>query len=192
MRFRFDFTLTEQDYLQFYTFHTMYARHGRKRYVTFRWILTIIPLIMVIITAGTDGRLSWEMLLRALPFLAMAAAFYFGYKPITKLNIRSIIKRQKKKEALPFAPKVGLWFYEDRFIEVTPDGKTSNKYGNVYAMYAQGRQMLYIYVNPQQAYLLPFTQFTSPARYEEFVRFIEMKTGNTVQECKALPYPKSK
>ncbi len=192
MRFRFDFTLTEQDYLQFYLFHTMYSRHGRKRFVTFRWILTIIPLILVIVTAGTDGRMSWEMVLRALPFLLMAAAFYFGYKPITKFSVKQSIKRQKKKGDLPFAPKVGLWFYEDRFIEATPEGKTSNKYSKVFAMYTQGQQMMYIYTDPLQAYLLPFNQFTSIERYEEFVRFIEMKTGATMQTCKTMPVPKQK
>lgn len=190
MRFRFDFTLTEQDYLQFYLFHTMHSRHGRKRFVVMRWILTIIPLIWMIATAGSNARMSWEMVLRALPFLLTSVAFYFGYKPISKFSAKQSLKRQKKKGDLPFAPKVGLWFYEDRFIEVTPEGKTTQKYSNVFAICAQGQQMLYIYTSPLQAYLLPFNQFTSIERYEEFLRFIEMKTGITVQQYKAMPVPK--
>lgn len=184
MRFRFDYTLSEQDYLDFYLFHVLFSRHGRKRFTIFRWVLTIIPLILVLVTANGSGRLSWDMVLRALPFLLLAAAFYFGYKPITKLSVKQSVKRTKKKGDLPFASKVGLWFYDDRFIEVTPGEKTNNRYGDVYAIYAHNSKTLYIYNDAMQAYIMPRSVFATQERYEEFLRFIELKTGKTVIESR--------
>ena len=69
-------------------------------------------------------------------------------------------------------------YYEDVFIETTPDNRTEQKYSAIERISVVDNKVVYIHVNNIMSYILPFSCFESNEQYNEFFKFIKTKCSN--------------
>ena len=70
--------------------------------------------------------------------------------------------------AIHYSPSSVIEFYEDVFIETTPDNKTEQKYSAIERISVVDNKVVYIHVNNIMSYILPFSCFESKEQYNEF------------------------
>ena len=69
-------------------------------------------------------------------------------------------------------------FYDESFIEITPDNKSEQKYSTVERVSVIEDKVIYIHVNNVMSYILPLSCFDSKEQYNAFLDFIRTKCAN--------------
>ena len=77
-----------------------------------------------------------------------------------------------------YSPSSVIEFYEDSFVETTPDNKTEQRYASIERISIVDNKMIYIHVNNIMAYILPLSCFETKEQYDEFFEFIKTKCFN--------------
>lgn len=75
-------------------------------------------------------------------------------------------------------PESVIEFWEERFIETTPDNKTEQKYSAIERVSIVDNKMIYIHINSLMSYMLPLTCFESKEQYYNFIHFINAKCAH--------------
>lgn len=175
MEFKFHFSLSEQDYIDFNMFHTFASKTGKKQYQRIRWLTAGIFLLtgffyLLLYGFNSDG-------LTYLCVFALAAVFAFL---IAKPSLRASVKRQvkflKKQGKLPFSSEASMTFTENCFTEQTDTNKSEYSYSILCDVYLVNDRMLYLYMDTVRAFLLPVAAFKSKAQFDSFMEFIRGKT----------------
>lgn len=178
MLYRFDVNLTEQDYYEFNRFHIFTSHYGKKQFEKSRILISVIPLILLILRFGSYVLSSFavENLVVCIVYILLSVFIFFISKPLVWFVSKLQIKQMKKQGKLPFSPASTLEFYDDCFMEITPDNKTESKYSLVDSIYIVNGKMIYIFTNSVLAYILPIAAFASSEQYNSFMDFITKKT----------------
>ena len=74
-----------------------------------------------------------------------------------------------------YSPISTIEFFEESFIETTPDNKTETKYSSVERVIIVGNKVIYIHVSNVMAYIIPTACIQSQEEYESFVAFLQEK-----------------
>ncbi|MBR4845922.1 MAG: hypothetical protein IKU98_05835, partial [Bacteroidaceae bacterium] len=74
-----------------------------------------------------------------------------------------------------YSPLSVIEFYEDVFIETTPENKTEQKYTAIERVSVVDNKVVYIHVNNIMSYILPVSRFESKKQYDEVFEFINTK-----------------
>ena len=74
-----------------------------------------------------------------------------------------------------YSPIADMEFYEETFIETTPDNKTERKYSAIERVSVVDDKIIYIHVNNIMSYILPFSSFESKEQFDAFLAFIKTK-----------------
>ena len=167
--------LNDKDYLDFNSFHLFKSAYGRKIYNRLRIFTLVIPFICWLLgfTLHSFSEDYFTMLIVLIPLVLI---LFFTIKPIlnfiTKMQFRTMIKNGKK----PYSAEATMEFSDEKIIETTEDNRTELKYSAVDSVYVVKGEMIYIYVNVNQAYLIPYASFENKNQFIGFIEFISEKT----------------
>ena len=94
------------------------------------------------------------------------------------MSLKRQIKSLKKSGKMGYSPESVAEFYDDCFVETTPDNKVEHKYSAVERISIVDNKVVYVHINNVMAYILPFSCFKSEEQYGNFLTFIKTKCAN--------------
>lgn len=174
MNFRFQVTLSQKDYIDFNAFIHTRSPRGKRQTLFFRIVIAAVVLIYALIFL-IHGNFSPDSFLGIIPMLIALALLQIFLGRILLLINRISVPATLKSEKNLYSPVSVLEFYDDRFVEITDDGKTELYYSAVESVSVVDGKMICFHSNPLIAYLLPISCFESKERYDEFLGFIRTK-----------------
>ena len=77
-----------------------------------------------------------------------------------------------------YSPVSEMEFYDESFVEITPDNKTERKYSAIERVSVISDKVVYIHVNNVMSYILPLSCFESKEQYNNFLDFVRSKCAN--------------
>ena len=77
-----------------------------------------------------------------------------------------------------YYPVSEMEFYDESFMEITPDNKTEQKYSAIERVSVITDKVVYIHVNNVMSYILPLSCFESKEQYNNFLDFVRSKCTN--------------
>ena len=77
-----------------------------------------------------------------------------------------------------YSPVSEMEFYDECFVEITPDNKTEQKYSAIERVSVITDKVVYIHVNNVMSYILPLSCFESKEQYNNFLDFVRSKCAN--------------
>ena len=77
-----------------------------------------------------------------------------------------------------YSPVSEIEFYDESFVEITPDNKTEQKYSAIERVSVVTDKVVYIHVNNVMSYILPLSCFESKEQYNNFLYFVRSKCAN--------------
>ena len=179
MLYSFDINLTEQDHYDFNKFYLLKTHYGKKQTSGARILVTIIPLVWWLAICLLNG-FNKENLALVIIFALLSTGFCFLSDRVVWTVTKAQLKKLYKTGRPPYTPVSTLEFYENCFIEKTPDNKIESNYILVDSVYIANGKMIYIFVNSVLAYMIPVSAFESDAQYNEFFKFLIQKTGKEI------------
>ncbi len=174
MHYKFDITLTDNDYLEYNLFHQLRSPYGKKAVKSIRLLLLgIFAVIMLISLYG--GGFSSSSFINVIPIAAIFILIQIFLNKILLHTLKSHIKMLKKTGKMGYSPKAVMEFYDEAFVEITPDEKTERKYTAIERISIVENKVVYIHINNVMAYILPMHAFESLEQYYFFMSFIKTK-----------------
>lgn len=174
MKFQFNVSVNDQDYLEYNTFCMSRAPYGKKQFKNFRVSLTVIFAIAFLVTLFNGG-ISLESALGTIPLIVIFALFQIFFEKIFAWSLKAQIKNLKKHGKAAYSMESVMEFYEDYFIEITPENKSEVKYSAIERVSVVDNKMIYFHFNNILSYMLPLASFESKEQYENFLEFIKTK-----------------
>ena len=174
MKFKFNITLNEKDYLDYNVFSITKSPYGKKQMKSFRFTIGLVFAVVVLMCLY-GGSFSLSAFLSVIPTLIFAVLFQIFMPNIMAFSVRWAIKKQKTSGKMGFAPISTLEFDDEVFIETTPDNKTETKYPTIERISIVNKKVMYIHVNNVASYILPLSCFETKEQYDEFIKFIGSK-----------------
>lgn len=166
--FKFDVNITEQDYNKFILFHSVESKYA-KRAIRFARIWAFIAfLIMSAIVILNNREVGWGLLLAVIPIAVILFLLSLLIKPFNKLGNR--LKGRKY-----YSPVSTVEFNDDYISETTPETKLRFKYPAMDSAYVVSNDVVYIYRNYRQAFIIPRASFESQEQWDSFMEFIKGK-----------------
>ncbi len=174
MKFRFNVNINNQDYLDFNKFIMFRSYYGKKQITSFRITVAIIIAIFILAFLFVNG-FSKESFLNVIPLvLVMIFVMIFTTKFIS-WTFKFTIKSFEKNGKLAYSPESVIEFYDEVFVETTPENKTENKYFAIERISIVDEKIIYFHINRAMSYFLPLSSFESKEQYNEFLEFIKTK-----------------
>lgn len=175
MLFQFSITVTEEEYCAFNQFWLTRSPYGQKQ-KRLLYIVPIVAMVFVLMVYVVGGGFTLSSFLNALPFCLMMGLFLLLVNPLLRLVSKHNIKQLLKNGKQPFNPSSVMEFYDDHFVEMTPENRTERGYMAIDQVSVVENTAVYLHINSLQAYIIPLYAFRSQAEYESFLAFIRQKT----------------
>ena len=177
MKFQFNVNINEEDYLDYNKFWMLRSHYGKKQMSTFRIIVAVIIGLIIFISLY-GGNFTFDSFIGIIPMAILLVLYELLLSPLFVLFLKCHLKSLKKKGKMGYSPSSVVEFYEDVFIETTPENKTEQKYLSIERVSVVDNKVVYIHVNNIMSYILPFSCFESNEQYNEFLEFIKTKCSN--------------
>lgn len=177
MKFQFNINTNDQDYLDYNKFQMLRSHYGKKQMTTFRVAFAVIVGVYILVLLY-GGNFSFDSFIEIIPMATVLIIFELFLSPLFVLFLRCHLNSLKKKGKMGYSPLSVIEFYEDVFIETTPENKTEQKYTAIERVSVVDNKVVYIHVNNIMSYILPFSCFESKEQYNEFFEFIKTKCSN--------------
>lgn len=177
MKFRFNVNIDDRDYSDYNKFWLIRSPYGKKQIKTFRITIAVLCAIFILISLFCGG-FSLESILAIIPLiiiLLLAQIFLTGF---LSWALKAQIKALKKSGKMGYSPESVIEFYEECFVETTPENKTEHKYSAIERISVVDNKMIYIHVNNVMSYMLPISCFETKEQYNSFFEFIKTKCAN--------------
>lgn len=179
MEYRFDITLTEEDYIAYNQFHAFESPQGKKQMKRSRLLLVGITAVLIVSLGLHMGRNTVFAFYTAAMVLYLVVYLLF-YKKIVMFFLKRHIKRTKKQGKLPYEPVVTMEFYADHFVEIAPSSRTEQRYSSIERIYVVPDQFVLLYLNTITAGILPISQLRQQVELEDFLAFLSEKCPTAV------------
>jgi len=177
VKFSFNVNLSDSDYFEYNKFWLIRSPYGKKQITLIRVLVSLITAVLFFISLFGGG-FTLDALMGTIPLLIFLLLFQVFLNTFVALLIKLQMKLLKKKGKMGYSPSSVIEFYEDCFVETTPENKTEQKYSAVERISIVGNKM-YIHVNNVMCYILPFTCFETKGNFEDFLSFIKTKCNKT-------------
>jgi len=177
MYFKFNVNLTDKDYLDYNTFWLLKSPYGKKQIISYRIIIAVLFGI-VCLASLFGGGFSADAFVRIIPYVIILILIQIFLNTFFSWTLKGQLNSLKKKGKMGFSPVCEMEFYEEGFIEITPDNTTRQKYSAVERVSIITDKIIYIHVNNVMSYLLPLSCFNSKQQYDDFLAFLKTKCGN--------------
>ena len=177
MKFQFNVNVNDQDYLDYNTFWMIRSPYGKKQIKTFRIIIAVLFAIFISISLFSGG-FSLESIFCVIPMVIVISLTQIFLTRFFSWSLKGHIKTLKKSGKMGYSPESVIEFYEESFVETTPENKTEHKYSAIERISVVDNKMIYIHVNNVMSYMLPLSSFESKEQYDSFFDFIKTKCAN--------------
>ena len=177
MHFKFHINLNDNDYLNYNTFWTIKSPYGRKQMLSFRITIAIL-FVAISLLFLFRGKFSADAWIGIIPYVVLLVLFELLLNPLFCLILKGKIKSLKTKGKMGYSPVSEIEFYDESFIEITPDNKTEQKYSAIERVSVITDKVVYIHVNNVMSYILPLPCFESKEQYDGFLNFMKSKCSN--------------
>lgn len=174
MKFQFTVNLTDEDYLDYNLFWQFKSPYGKKQVIELRILLAIIVGLLAFV-ALLEGDFTQEAFLDCIPYAIALVLLEIFFKRIFLWIFKGYIKSLNKKGKKGYSPFSTMEFYDDVFVEVTPENKTEAKYSAIERVSIVDCKVIYLHANNLLAYILPLSSFETRAQYDDFIQFIKTK-----------------
>ena len=174
MHFKFNISLNDKDYLDYNIFCTTKSPYGKKQMQTFRVLIAVIYAFVSFLSLLARG-FSADAWIGIIPYIILLILFELLLKPFLVLILKGHIKSLKSKGKMGYSSVADMEFYDECFIETTPDNKTEQKYSAVERVSVVADKVIYIHVNNVMSYILPLSCFESKEHYNAFLDFMRTK-----------------
>lgn len=171
--YKFQYSLSEQDYLAFNIYHAFNSPLGKKRMAIYRFVY---PLAILVVGLAC-GMLTDEPIVAwyfRIAFGLFALCWFIFFRRIMVAFIKRNIAKIKKSGKLPYQSNTTLSFEDDSFLETTESGELKVKYA-VIEHIVTNEDTIYIYMNAVQAVLLPYSVFADENDRCVFIDFLNDK-----------------
>lgn len=177
MRFQFYVTMNDADYLDFNCFWMIRSDYGRAQISKMRGTMVLIAALIWGVTWIFSG-FALSSLWGLIPIGAVLAFLQLTLKRFLTFSIKGQIQSLKKSGKLAYSPEGTIEFYDDCFVEITPENKTEIRYTAIESVSVLPQKAIYIHLDTVRAHILMYQAFESGAQYDEFVEFLKTKTAN--------------
>lgn len=174
MRFKFNINLNDKDYLDYNTFWMIRSPYGKKQMLQFRVLIALVFVIFSFLSLFRGGfsAVAW---IGVIPYAVLLLFFELLLNKFFVWVLKGNIKSLKSKGKMGYSPVSEMEFYDEYFVETTPDNKSEQKYSAVERVSVVGDRFIYIHVNNVMAYILRSSCFDSKEQYNEFLDFLRTK-----------------
>lgn len=179
MEYRFELTLTEEDYIAYNQFHAFESPLGKKQMKKNKLLLGGFTAVLIVALGLHIGRNTVFAIYTAALALYLAVYLLF-YRKIVMLMLRRQIKRMKKQGKLPYEPVATMEFYADRFVDITPAGRMERQYSSIERICVVPDRFVLLYLNTITAVILPISQLRQQTQLEGFLDFLSEKCPGEV------------
>ena len=173
MRFQFSVNLTDQDYLDYNVFTLIKSPYGKKQVMSVRIFFAVLGGVLSLITFW-GGDFSLETFIGSIPMVIIVLAVILLWPRFLAWSIKCQVKAVRKNGKMAYSPQSVIEFYDDYFVETTPDNKTEQKYLSIERISIVDSK-IYIHVNSVMSYILPLSCFESKEQYSAFLDFVKTK-----------------
>ncbi len=174
MFYKFNTNMTDEDYLKFNLFHIKKSIYGKKLWIALR----LTPLFLFIILAFTtylESGFTSEYFAHIFLLFIICGVFELLTPALLTAIYKGHIKGLKKKGKPGFSQTAVMEFWEDKFSEKSEDRYAEHAYKDIERVYVFDGRYVYIYVNSQMAYVVPFDSFESESQRADFFYFLNAK-----------------
>ena len=173
MLFQFIINLTDEDYLDYNVFWNLKSAYGKKTAILIR-VICALCFSAMICTTLLQNNFSIESGVEITVYALVLVLFQVFFNKFFSLILKAYIKSLKKKGKVAYSPVATMEFWEESFIETTPENKTETKYSSIERV-SLVADKIYIHVNNFIAYIIPISCFKNREQYEAFLAFISTK-----------------
>ena len=177
MKFQFNVNTTDKDYFDYNKFWMLRSHYGKKQMMGFRIVIAVIFGVYIFISLY-GGNFTVDSFISVIPMAILLIIFELLFSSLFVFSLKGHLKSLKKKGKMGYSPSSVIEFYEDSFVETTPDNKTEQRYASIERISIVDNKMIYIHVNNIMAYILPLSCFETKEQYDEFFEFIKTKCFN--------------
>ncbi len=177
MHFQFHATMNDADYLAFNQFWMIRSDYGRAQIAKMRGTLALIAAILGV-AMWMFGGFALAGLWGLIPLGVVLAILELTFPRFLAFSIKGQIQSLKKSGKLAYSPKGRMEFYDDLFVEITPENKTEIRYTAIESVSVIPQKAIYIHLDTVRAHILTYQAFASREQYDEFVAFLKTKTAN--------------
>ena len=171
--YRFNYVLTEKDYLEFNKIHMLRSPANKKFNTMLRFFIPAFLFLMILISWGSYENQD-ELIGSIIINLVFSLIWFFAFKPLNGWFLKLNIKMMKKRGKLPYSKEGSIQFDEDFIVDSTEEQETKVKYKAVERI-VLGDNAVYIYISSIQAFIVPFSVFKNDEQKAEFLAFINNK-----------------
>lgn len=173
--FRFDINLTDQDYYKFNLFHGFESKYLKRIVLGLQIAIAVLYLWVCVSTVIRNG-IKPSTFVGLIPSVILGVLFIALVRPFYKLVVKMFIKSKKNL----YSPVSTMEFSEEYAVETTPNSEMKYKYSALDTAYFVREEVVYIYINIQQAFLIPRASFESQEQWDGFLEFIKTKMDDVV------------
>ena len=177
MHFKFHINLNDNDYLNYNTFWIIKSPYGRKQMLSFRIKIAILFAVISFLSLFRRG-FSANGWIGIIPYAIVFVLFELLMNPLLRWTLKRTIKSLKAKGKMGYSPVSEMEFYDESFVEITPDNRTEQKYSAIERVSVITDKVVYIHVNNVMSYILPLSCFESKEQYNNFLDFVRSKCAN--------------
>lgn len=176
MKYKFDITLTEDDYLEFNKFVLLHTPRGKKTITKTRFLIGFIYLVAIILLLLRDISPITLIGVGLLLVLLVISELTMGRRATRTFKKR--INAMKKTGKLPYDPQTVVIFTNDSIVETTDSTKTERLYASIEGISIVRDKVIYIHTSQLSAYIMPKSCFSNSERYDNFVTFLKTINSN--------------
>ncbi|MCL2680774.1 MAG: YcxB family protein, partial [Coriobacteriia bacterium] len=175
--FKFNYMLTEADYIEFSRYVFSNKQFGKKDMM---WLRLSVPIFLLLFTIFRwFNEFSWYinpdleyLLYGSFLSLGVAVLWFFSAKPILLWSIKKGIAGLGKAGRLPYDKENTLIFEEEAVIEITPDLEARHKYSKIEEI-AEAEQAVYVFLSAASGFIMPISIFSDEGERKQFVSFVQ-------------------
>lgn len=176
MKYTFNVTLTDKDYLDFNIFWMIKSPYGKKNILKLR-LGFVVLFGLGILAVLLLGEKTTQTYLSAGYLVVLFAIFQIFMSRFFVWSLKGQLKSMKKSGKMAFSPESVMEFCDDYFIEATDENKTQQKYSAIERVSIISGKIIYIHTNNVTAYLLPISCLGSAEECKNFIEFIKTKVS---------------
>ena len=185
--YRFHIFLNDDDYFEFNRHHLFNTSLGRRRLASYRLrvvlgTLAILlgVLIMIYRFVSSLFMLQFALIMMAVTYLVVIVVFLLLSKRLAFWSTKRTLRGMKKSGRLPFAQESEMIFDDEHFEKRSSDTETRSKYSTIERIDETDRA-LYLYLNVNQAHIIPTSVFADATERSRFVSFLRERCSRQPQ-----------
>jgi hypothetical protein len=181
MYFRFDKTMTDEEYINFNIFISRNTEEGRLQHKHILLVRALTSFLMCLIVFSLSASLALTVFMFVIlsVFFAVCAVRQDSF---TRNNVKRSMKMYEKSGKKLYTPYAVMEFTDESFIETAEGIRTEVLYSVVKSVKIKNGDCIYIDVNKRGYYTLPFKAFRSNEECNIFIDFLRTRVAN-VEFC---------